>query len=129
MKKIILIFLISISSLSLFSQELETKQIFCELVGTSTLLGKVVVVIDMGENSGLWGMNASYIVDEKGKPKKFNSMVDAMNYMGENGWEFMQAYVVNNGSSNVYHWLLSQTVAKGEDDKYYPVTKKAFKNK
>lgn len=129
-KKIILIFLISLSSLSLFSQEQpETKQIFCELVGSTTLTGKVVVIIDMGQKSGLWGLNASYIVDEKGKPKKFNSMVDAMNYMGEHGWEFKQAYVVSNGASNTYHWLLTQAVAKGEDGEYYPITKKAFNNK
>ena len=129
MKKIILIFLISLSSLSLFSQEVETKRVYCELVGTSTLMGKVVVVIDMGENSGFWNLNTSYIVDEKGKPKKFNSMVDAMNYMGENGWNFEQAYVVGSTTYNTYHWLLSQKVVKGKDGNYYPETKKTFKNK
>jgi len=56
-------------------------------------------------------------------------MVDAMNFMGENGWKFEQAYVVALGSSNVYHWLLSQIVEKGADGKYYPTTKKAFGNK
>ena len=57
------------------------------------------------------------MVDADGKVQEFNSMVDAMNYMGTLGWEFEQAYVVTVGSgagaSNVYHWLLSKFV--GED--------------
>jgi len=126
MKKIVLVLLISIYSINLFSQELETKEIYCEIVGTSTLLGKVIVEIDMGESKGFLSLNTSYLVDENGKAIKFNSMVDAMNYMGENGWEFAQAYVVSLSTSYVYHWLLTQTVEKGEDGEYYPVTKKAF---
>ena len=57
------------------------------------------------------------MVDADGKVQEFNSMVDAMNYMGTLGWEFEQAYIVTMGSgagaSNVYHWLLSKFV--GED--------------
>ena len=47
-------------------------------------------------------------------------MVDAMNYMGELGWEFEQAYVVTFGSgsssSSVYHWLLSKYVGEEGDN-------------
>lgn len=50
------------------------------------------------------------IVDQNGKEMKFNSMVDAMNYMGTLGWEFEQAYVVTIGQQNVYHWLMSKLV-------------------
>jgi len=129
MKKFLIIFLISLFSTNLFSQEVETKTIYCELVGTSTLLGKVVVEIDMGENKGFLNLNTSYIVDEEtGKAIKFNSMVDAMNFMGENGWEFASAYVVYDNPTNVYHWLLTQKVEKGVDGNYYPVTKKIFGN-
>ena len=42
--------------------------------------------------------------------KKFNSMVDAMNWMGSMGWEFVQAYVVTVGNQNVYHWLLKKNL-------------------
>ena len=41
-----------------------------------------------------------------GSNKDFNSMVDAMNYMGALGWNFEQAYAVTIGQQNVYHWLL-----------------------
>lgn len=42
------------------------------------------------------------------KIKSFNSMIDALNYMGEDGWEFVQAYIVTTGEINVYHWLLKK---------------------
>lgn len=48
-------------------------------------------------------------IEQKVKNKSFNSMVDGMNYMGKDGWEFVQAYVVTLGNQNVYHWLLKKT--------------------
>lgn len=58
------------------------------------------------------------LVDENGKNLSFNSMVDAMNFMGELGWEFEQAYIVTIGSGasaqNVYHWLLSRYISEEE---------------
>lgn len=48
--------------------------------------------------------------EKKLKSKTFNSMVDGMNYMGQNGWEFVQAYVVTTGSQNVYRWLLKKNL-------------------
>jgi hypothetical protein len=35
-------------------------------------------------------------------------MIDALNYMGKNGWEFVQAYVVTTQNQNVYRWLLKK---------------------
>ena len=82
---------------------------YCELVGTQSLLGKTIVSVDFGQVS-LFSDNR--MVDENGDVLKFNSMVDAMNYMGALGWEFEQAYVVTHNygksSSYVYHWLLSK---------------------
>lgn len=82
---------------------------YCELVGTQNLLGKTIVSIDFGQVS-LFSDNR--MVDENGNVLKFNSMVDAMNYMGALGWEFEQAYVVTHdygkSATNVYHWLLSK---------------------
>lgn len=102
------------------------KVVYCQLVGTS-FLGKITVTIDMGENTGFLRMNTSYLIDEStGKAKKFNSMVDALNFMGEKGWELAQAYALTVGSSNVYHFLLKQKVEKGDDGNYYPATKKIF---
>lgn len=44
----------------------------------------------------------------KVKNKSFNSMIDGMNYMGDRGWEFVQAYVITHGNQNVYHYVLKK---------------------
>lgn len=105
MKKIIIIICLTIGSILSHAQ----GRTYCELVGTQNLLGKIIVSVDFGQVS-LFSDNR--LVDENGDVLKFNSMVDAMNYMGALGWEFEQAYVVTyyygKNTSNVYHWLLSK---------------------
>lgn len=128
MKKLFLISFLLFTFFYSYSQADSTKVIYCEIVG-SQFLGKVTITIDMGESKGFLGLNQSYIMDEKtGKQKKFNSMVDAMNFMGENNWDLAQAYVVTMGNTSVYHFLLKQTLTKSDDGNYYPVTRKAFKS-
>ena len=61
--------------------------------------------------------NKDGVVDESGRLIKFNSMVDALNYMGERGWVFEQAYTVTAGNENVYHWLLSKEVSNYDEVK------------
>lgn len=105
MKKIIIIICLTLGSILSHAQ----GRTYCELVGTQNLLGKIIVSVDFGQVS-LFSDNR--LVDENGDVLKFNSMIDAMNYMGALGWEFEQAYVVTyyygKNTSNVYHWLLSK---------------------
>ncbi len=42
------------------------------------------------------------------KRQSFNSMVDGMNFMGTQGWEFQQAFVLSSGNQYVYHWILKK---------------------
>jgi len=113
MKRIVII----VASLLFFALSASAQsKVYCELLGTQKFLStKVTVSVDFGQERKFFGDNR--MVDANGKVQEFNSMVDAMNYMGTLGWEFEQAYVVTVGSgtsaSNVYHWLLSKYV--GED--------------
>lgn len=128
MKKILLLAALVAFPFCLNAQEPEKKthKVFCELVGTSKLLSaKVNVEIDFGQNP----YKDSRIVDEKGKAKTFNSMVDAMNFMGQLGWEFEQAYVISVGGQNVYHWLLSKDLVEGETINEGLTTKSDLKEK
>lgn len=53
---------------------------------------KVTVEIDFGDERKFFADNR--LKDPAtGKPRAFNSMIDAMNYMGKQGWNFEQAYV------------------------------------
>lgn len=97
------------------AQAQNPHKVYCELLGQAKLFSsKVTVTVDFGQNQ--WQNNK--LVDENGKNITFNSMVDAMNFMGELGWEFEQAYVITIGSGassqNVYHWLLSRYITEEE---------------
>ena len=103
---------------SSFSQtttdSIKSKFMYCEIVGTGSLFStKVKIEIDYGQEVSFWNQSdGRTLKDDSGKAIKFNSMVDALNYMGTQGWEFVQAYVVLVSNQNVYHWLLKQEIKK-----------------
>lgn len=119
MKKLILLSTFALISLTAYSQtdSLPTvKTIYCELVGLYAY-GSIIVTIDIGEDKGFWGLHGAYLKDtQTGKPMKFNGMVDAMNYMSDHGWEFVQAY----GTPTAAHFLLKTTAIRRDDGNYYP---------
>lgn len=94
-----------------------TKTVFAELLGWNTnvfgLGSNAKVEVDFGEEnwSGWRGNDGrNLLVDEEGKQIKFNSMIDAMNFMGERGWKFEAAYIVTVAGQNVIHWLMSKVI-------------------
>lgn len=85
-----------------------TKYQYCELVGTQRFLSvKVTLAVDFGEEKDFW-IDRRLRDEQTGRVKIFNSMVDGLNYMGDDGWEFVQAYTVTVSQQNVYHWLLKK---------------------
>ncbi len=126
MKKLFLLLLI-VMAYSAHSIAQEKKYVYCELVGSSKMLStKVTVEVDFGQATKLWSNKR--LLDENKKPIKFNSMVDAMNWMGNQGWEFAQAYVVSHGNQQVYHWLLKKDVSKLSAEEKNDIIE-GFKNK
>lgn len=115
MKKIFAILIVSFLMFtfsSVASAEEPTQRVYAELLGTGTnflnLNKNVKVSVDLGQFQS--ATKAYTLLDENGKDIKFNSMVAAMNYMGERGWKFVQAYVVTVSNQNVLHWLLYKDV-------------------
>lgn len=104
-------------SISMSAMGQEPYKVFCELLGEGKFLSKkVTVTVDFGQKVSYWQSKTKQtLVDENGDKLEFNSMVDAMNYMGKRGWKFEQAYVVTVGQENVYHWLLSKEVTSDEE--------------
>lgn len=82
---------------------------YVELLGYSKLFSrKISVSVDYGPYEG-------FIMDPEEKSKKgkakamnFYGMVDALNFMDKNGWEYVNSYVITSGSQNVYHYLLKR---------------------
>ncbi|MBL7732913.1 MAG: hypothetical protein JNM88_17200, partial [Chitinophagaceae bacterium] len=82
MKKIMLACLLFIS-VQAFSQEKKEEKVeqYCEIVATAKMLSnKVTIEVDYGEERSFWKNNR--LKDEDGKIKKFNTVIDALNYMG-----------------------------------------------
>ena len=130
MKKLFILLLLTVVAASSKAQELQdsvsqpkTITVYAELLGYNTnVLGigkKAKVEIEFGDESWGWKGNdgRDLLVDENGKDIKFNSMVDAMNYMGARGWKFEASYVVTVSNQNVIHWLMSKQIAEVENAK------------
>jgi len=102
-------------SVSMFGQtnadSISIKASYCEIVGTQALFTrKLTISIDYGQDKGsFFKPTDSRLRGEDGEPIKFNSMIDVLNVMQKEGWDFVTAYVVGNAQSGyVYHWLLKR---------------------
>ncbi|MCK4562076.1 MAG: hypothetical protein KAT78_04150 [Flavobacteriaceae bacterium] len=107
------------SASSLFAQTVNDIPIkdlnveYVQIVGTAKLMSnKVKIEIDFGQENKLFSSNHDTMVkDENGKKMVFQSMIDALNFMHSNGYEFQSANVFTIGNQNIYHFMLRK--AKG----------------
>ncbi len=114
MKKLLLFVIIFVCNLTIKAQtvnDIPLKDIdveYVRIVGTSKLLTtKLTIELDFGQRTKFFSSGKETIVkDEDGKAIDFNSMVDALNFMSKNGFEFVTAYAISVGNQNVYHYLL-----------------------
>jgi hypothetical protein len=113
--KVFTAFLFLTISSSLFGQTVNgipLKDInveYVEIVGTSKLFSNdVTIEIDFGQKDKIFKTKDTRIVGADGKDLVFHSMVDALNFMCENGYSFLTAYALTVGNQNVYHFLLQK---------------------
>ena len=100
------------------------EYIYARIVGTEKMFStKVRVTVDFGQETRFFGDKGT-IRDKDGKVRNFNSMIDALNFMGSIGWEFAQAYTLTIGNQNVYHYLLKKEATKEELEELRQITKK-----
>lgn len=86
---------------------------YCQLMVTQRILSnKVTIDIDYGEEKSYW--KDSRLTGSDGKFKKFNTIIDAMNYMGQAGWVFISAYPVHIGSTEIFHFAFKKQFAKSD---------------
>lgn len=86
---------------------------YCQLMITQRLLSnKVTIDIDFGDEKSYW--KDSRLTTSDGKFKKFNTIIDAMNYMGQAGWIFISAYPVHIGSTEVFHFAFKKLFTRSE---------------
>ena len=97
MKKNILRLLLAISFILCVGNVYAQHRYYCEIKGIEKELSSgLKIIFDFGTKASynIWGDLSSKLkfVDENGEVIKFNSMVDAANYMVDRGWTFQQAY-------------------------------------
>lgn len=115
MKKVTLIALLTCASLLGFSQEKatelskkEAKEEYCMILASTKLLStKVNIAVDFGQEWSFWKDKRS-LKDANGKKLEFDSVIDALNYMSSQGWEFVNAYSLTTSGQNVLHYVMKR---------------------
>lgn len=81
---------------------------YVQIIGTGRSLStKVNVEIDFGqETKSISFKNGTNIKDERGRNMKFNSMMDALNFMSANGYSFQFAYTMNDEKDKAIYYIL-----------------------
>lgn len=85
--------------------QIETEYI--QIIATTKLLStKVTVDIDFGQRNKAFALKDTEIRDGNNQVVNFNSIIDALNFMSANGYEFVQAYTVNISNTVVYYYVM-----------------------
>lgn len=82
---------------------------YIQIVGTSKMLSnKLTIQLDFGQENKFFSAKDTQVKDENGKLLVFNSMIDALNFLSDNGYEFVDAYAITVGNQNAYHYMLKK---------------------
>lgn len=82
---------------------------YVRIVGTSKLLSnKVSIELEFGQYKKFFGYTETRVVDNTGKKVDFNSIIDALNFMYNHGYEYLNAYAITINNQNVYHYLMKR---------------------
>jgi len=80
---------------------------YSRIVGTSKFLSnKVSIELDFGQYNNFWKDSDTRVTNSLGKRVELNGMIDALNFMVGNGYEYVHAYAITVNNQNVYHYLL-----------------------
>jgi hypothetical protein len=107
MKRLALILIVVLCSMSMYAQP-EPRAAYSEIVGTSNAVNsKFTAEINFGQRVKF--LTCNKLIDAStGKPIVFDSMIDALNYMAKQNWEFVQAYTITESNQTVYHYILKK---------------------
>lgn len=110
------------------------RKYFCEIKGVENeFAAGLKIVFDFGNSLvySIWGglKSKQKLVDDAGKEIKFNSMVDAANYMAGKGWQFQQAYSSVYSGKLVQHWIFFKEADSPEEAAEGIMTKRMYKEK
>ena len=65
---------------------------------------KVNIELDFGQKPLNTNSGIGMLINDKGAKLNFNSPIHAINYMASYGWEYLDAYTLTSGNSNIYYY-------------------------
>jgi hypothetical protein len=75
---------------------------YCQVVGVSFALDTPpVITINFGQK-----FVARKVIKREGKVFSFNNMIDVLNWMYANGWEYQDYFILNTGMGGYWHYYL-----------------------
>ncbi len=90
----------------------EKIEVFCDLMSRKKFLGtEEQITINYGTRDSLWIDPKIYTLMSKDLIK-YNSIIDALNYMGNEGWEVLRSYSTSHNSYTVEHYILKKEIIK-----------------
>lgn len=76
------------------------REQYCMIIATAKLFSsKVNITVDFGQETKLFSFKDQRLKDAEGQVITFNSVIDALNYMSSQGWYFVNAYALSEGTS------------------------------
>lgn len=112
MKKTVLILLVNIFTGIAYAQlKPATVEQYCSLnVMPRLLSNKVNIDVDYGNPRKLFSFKDNRVKDDDGKAKKFNTAVEALNYMSSQGWKLVNAMALTEGGNTVYRYIMKREI-------------------
>jgi hypothetical protein len=112
-KRIITAIILLSASLGGFSQDTTRVEQYCRLMTQNRLFSnKVNIDVDYGDERKFFSDNRMRD-EETGKIKKFNTVVDALNYLGSQGWILVNAFPVAESTSSItLHYYFKKSFPK-----------------
>lgn len=87
-------------------------EVFCDLISKKKFLGtEETIMINYGTRDSLWIDEKIYTLISK-DIKKYNSIIDALNYMGNEGWKTINTYSTSQNSHTIEHYILKKEITK-----------------
>ena len=92
--------------------ENEKIEIFCDLVSTRKFLGTdEIITVNYGSRDSIWKNEKMFSIMPSDL-KKYNSVIDALNYMGSEGWREISSHSSSQNSYIVKHYILKKEINK-----------------
>jgi hypothetical protein len=117
--KSLFISLLALASFTAKAQDTTKVEQYCELQAQGRLFSnKITIDVNFGEERKFFAGDTRLRDEMTGKLKKFNSLTDALNYMGAQGWSLVNAFpIASSGGPQIYFFYFKKLYNKSDIDR------------